>query len=195
MNQFIITENNSKDFEKAVDTEMQKVIKHFEKELLSIRTGRAHTSLIEDIMVSVYGGAPTPLKHVAVLGAPDTRLLTVQPWDIATIPDIEKAISTSDLGLSPQNDGAVIRLQLPEMSTSRRDELVKILHKKLEDCRIGVRNVRKDFNNLVRDTEKNKKISKDFATRLNDTLQKITDKSIETAEQLSEKKEKEVRSV
>lgn len=195
MKDLIIVENNSKDFEKAMDAEMQKVLKHFEKELLGIRTGRAHTSLIEDIVVSVYGGSPTPLKHVAVLSAPDTRLLTVQPWDIATIPDIEKAISNSDLGLTPQNDGAVIRLQLPEMSSSRRDELVKILHKKLEDCRVGVRNVRKDFNNLIRDTEKNKKISKDFATRLNDVLQKITDKFIETAEQLGEKKEKEVKSV
>jgi len=193
--ELILTENNWKDFEKAMDVEMTKALKHLEKELVTIRTGRAHTSLIENVMVSVYGGAPTPLKHVAVLSAPDVRLLTIQPWDVSTIPDIEKAISNSETGLTPANDGAIIRLQLPEMSTNRREEMAKILSKKLEDCKVGIRNVRKDFHNLVRDTEKDKKISKDFANRLMDILQKMTDKYTEMAEQLSEKKEKEIRQV
>lgn len=191
----ILVENNWKDFEKAMDTEMTKSIKHLEKELVTIRTGRAHTSLIENIMVSVYGGAPTPLKHVAVLSAPDVRLLTIQPWDASTIVDIEKAILNSDTGLTPANDGAIIRLQLPEMSTNRRDEMVKVLSKKVEDCKVAIRNVRKDFHNLVRDTEKDKKISQDFSKRLMDILQKLTDKYTEMADTLSEKKEKEIRSV
>jgi ribosome recycling factor len=194
MVQLVLIENNHKDFEKAMDVEMTKVVKHFEKELIGIRTGRAHTSLIEDIPVSVYGANPAPLKHLAVLTAADARMLTVQPWDVATIGDIEKAIATV-AGLTAQNDGKLIRIQLPEMSTSRRDELVKVLHKKLEDCRVGIRNVRKDFQNLVRDTEKNKKISKDFATRLTDLLQKFTDKYIESAESMSEKKEKDIKTV
>lgn len=195
MKNIVIVENDIKSFETPMKQEMEKPVKHFEGELLKIRTGRAHTSLIEDIMVAAYGQAPMPLKNVAALAAPDVRLLTIQPWDAAIIPDIERAIKTSDLGLSPLNDGAIIRLQLPEMSSSRRDELIKILGKKLEECRVSIRNVRKDFNNLLRDAKKDKQISENFFNRLSDVLQKITDQYIEQVEQKADKKEKEVKSL
>lgn len=191
----VLVENDQKTFKSALDAEMAKPLKHFEGELLKIRTGRAHTSLIEDIMVSCYGGTTVvPLKQVASLAAPDARLITVQPWDTTTMGDIERALNTSDLGLRPANDGSMIKIILPEMSSSRREELVKVLHKKLEECRVEVRNVRKEFQNLVRDSKKDKKISEDFQDRLLDVLQKGTDSSIEIAEKLGAKKEHEITS-
>ena len=193
MIQYNITENDVKGFERAMETEMDNPIKHFERELVTIRTGRAHTAMIEDVKVSCYGQAPVSLKTVAALAAPDVRLLTIQPWDPSTIADIEKGILASDVGLSPLNDGKVIRLQLPEMSTSRREEMVKILHKKLEECRVAIRNVRKEFHNLVRDAKKDKVISEDFSNRLADSLKKVTDNFVSQAEQMSTRKEKEIR--
>lgn len=187
-----LVENDSKEFEKLMHDDMQKAIKHFEGELIKIRTGRAHTSLVEDIQVSCYGGAPMSLKSVAVIAAPDVRLITIQPWDASTIPDIERAILESDVGITPASDGKIVRLSLPEMSSERRDELLKILGKKLEECKIAVRNVRKDFNNLVRDSKKDKTISENFANRLADVVDKITGKFIASADELAKKKEKEV---
>lgn len=189
-----LVENDTKSFKTAMEAEMLKAIKHFEGELIKIRTGRAHTSLIEDLPVSVYGGAPMPLRQIASLAAPEARLLTIQPWDESTLNDIEKAITSSDVGLTPRNDGKIIRLALPEMSTSRREELIKILGKKHEECKIGIRRVRQDFNNLIRDAKKDKKISENFFSRLSDILQEVTDKFTENSDQLASKKEKEVTS-
>jgi ribosome recycling factor len=189
-----IIENDIKSFQAPMEAEMQKVIKHFETELLKIRTGRAHTSLVEDLMVQGYTG-PMKLKQVAVIAAPESRLITIQAWDPAMIEPIEKAISTSDLGLTPVNDGKLIRIALPEMSTSRRDELVKLLHKKANEGKERVRDVRKDFNNTLRDHKKDKKISENFFNRLEDVLQKVHDKNIEQLEQLTQKKEKDIKSV
>ena len=193
MIEYNVAENDTKGFESAMQSEMEKAIKHFERELVTIRTGRAHTAMIEDVKVSCYGQAPVSLKTVAALSAPDVRLLTIQPWDVSTIEDIEKGILASSVGLTPLNDGKIIRLQLPEMSSSRREELVKILHKKLETCRVAIRNVRKDFHNLSRDAKKNKKISEDFFNRLEDSLKKITEKFVGQAEQMSKTKEKNIR--
>ncbi len=188
-----IKENDTQSFEKSMEQEMSKAIKHFERELVTIRTGRAHTAMIEDVRVSCYGQAPVPLKTVAALAAPDSRLLTIQPWDPSTISDIEKGLLASDLGLTPANDGKIIRLQLPEISTSRREELIKVLHKRLEECRVAVRNIRKEFNNLVRDAKKNKTISEDFSNRLDDSIKKVTDKFIAQAEQMNNRKEEEIK--
>jgi ribosome recycling factor len=190
-----LVENDSKSFEKAMQDEMSKAIKHFEGELLKIRTGRAHTSLIEDVQVSCYGNAAMPLKNLASLTAPESRLLIIQPWDAGIIADIERAIRTSDLGISPIDDGAIIRIQLPEMSSSRREELSKLLGKKLEDCRVSIRNVRKDFNNIIRDSKKDKVISENFFNRLSDLLEKITANFIDKADQLAHKKEQDIRTV
>lgn len=190
-----LVENDVKSFENPMKLEMEKPLKHFDGELIKIRTGKAHTSMIEDIPVAAYGEAPVALKGLAALAAPEARMLTVQPWDATIIADIERAIKASDLGVSPVNDGALIRLQLPEMSTSRREELVKVLGKKLEECRVSIRNVRKDFNNWIRDAKKDKVISENFFNRLEDVLQKITDQSVELAEQKAKKKEAELKSV
>jgi ribosome recycling factor len=194
MEKFIFIENDTKGFEQAMTLHMNATIKHLDGELIKIRTGRAHTSLIEDIMVNAYGNN-VPLKQVAALTAADVRLLTIQPWDMSIAGDIERAIKMSDIGLTPINDGKIIRLELPEMSTNRRQDLVKILHKKLEECRVAIRNIRKEFNNQMRDAKKDKEISENFFHRLADHLQKITDKFIAQAESLAEKKEKEIHSV
>lgn len=192
--EFNVIENDIKSFEKAMEEEMVKPMKHLEHELVKVRTGRANISLIEDLQVSCYGQAPMSLKSLAVLGAPDARLLTVQPWDASIISDIEKGINESDLGLKADNDGKLIRIRLPEMSSSRREELIKILGKKLEECRVGIRNIRKDFHNIMRDAKKDKKISEDFFSRLEDSLKKITDKFVKQADDLGSKKEKDIRS-
>lgn len=184
-------EGDTKSFEKLLKEHMEKPIKHYEKELASIRTGRASVALLENIKVDAYGQMMN-LRDVATLSAPDARLLTVQPWDKGVMAEIEKAILESDIGAAPVNDGTIIRIQLPQMSASRRDELVKLLGKKTEECRVSVRNVRKDFHNEVRDADKKHIISEDFAKRLADLLQKITDQFIEKAEQLHGKKETEI---
>lgn len=191
----ILVENDSKLFEKAMQDEMGKAVKHFEGELIKIRTGRAHTGLVEDIQVSSYGIAPVPLRTLAALSAPEPRLITIQPWDPAIIPDIEKAIMASELGVSPVDDGAIIRIQLPEMSSSRRQELGKILGKKLEESRVAIRNVRKEFNNVIRDAKKDKIISENFFNRLSDLLEKVTTNFITKVDALAHKKEQEIHTV
>jgi ribosome recycling factor len=195
MSEIILIENDIKSFQKPMETEMENPLRHFERELVKIRTGRAHTSMIEDIPVMVYGQDSVPLKGLGTVSAPDARLLTVQPWDSSIIPDIEKAIVAAGVGVSPVNDGKIIRLRLPEMSSERREELVKMLHKKLEECRVTIRNVRKDFKNLITDAKKDKKISENFYNRLEEVLQKITDSYIEKVESMSKKKEVELSTV
>jgi ribosome recycling factor len=184
-------EGDTKSFEKLLKEHMEKPLKHYEKELASIRTGRASVALLENIKVDAYGQMMN-LRDVATLSAPDARLLTVQPWDKGVMAEIEKAILESEIGAAPVNDGALIRIQLPQMSASRRDELVKLLGKKTEDCRVSIRNVRKDFHNEVRDADKNHIISEDFAKRLADLLQKVTDQFIEKTDQIHGKKETEI---
>ena len=185
MTQITISEGApTKQFEKELETEMDNQIKHFEKELLKIRTGRAHPAMIEDIKVSCYGSL-LPLRDIASISAPDAGLLVVQPWDKNLMSDIEKALSSSDLGITPANDGTVIRIQLPRMSSSRRDELAKVLHQKLESAKINLRNIRKDVLNIIREREKAKKISEDYSRRLQDSLQKVTDKFIEVSDKLA----------
>lgn len=189
-----LTDNNIREFEQSVNVEMDKSVKHFERELITIRTGRAHPSMVEALKVPCYSTIKN-LKEIALISAPESKMIVIEPWDKGLIPDIEKAIGNSDLGITPHNDGNLIRLRLPEISTSRRDDLVKVLHKKLEDARIAIRNVRKDYHNLIRDTEKAKKISEDHTRRLNDMLQKITDKFIGVVEQMALKKENEIKAV
>jgi len=184
-------EGDSKSFETLLKLQLEPPLKHYEKELASIRTGRASVALLENIKVDAYGQLMA-LKEVATLGAPEPRLLTIQPWDKTIIGEIEKAVQTSDIGASPINDGSIIRIQLPQMSTSRREELLKLLGKKTEDCKVTVRNVRKDFHNEVRDADKKHIISEDFAKRLADLLQKVTDQWIEKIDQIHNKKAAEI---
>ena len=184
----------TKPFESEIETEMKQHIQEFEKELLKIRTGRAHPSMIEDVKVPSYGTIMS-LREMASISAPEAAMLIVQPWDKANIPEIEKALSTSELGLSPVNDGNVIRIQLPKMSSTRREELVKILVKRVEQCRVAIRNVRRDVNTLVKDLEKSKTISEDYGRRLQDSLQTVTDKMIKAVDTINDKKTNELKSL
>src|SRR5437868_7447788 len=195
MADIVLVENDIKSFQKPMEAEMENPLRHFERELIKIRTGRAHTSMIEDIPVVCYGQDAVPLKGLGAVAAPDAKLLTVQPWDSSIIPDIERAIIASGFGVSPVNDGKIIRLRLPEMSAERREELIKLLHKKLEECRVAIRNVRKDFKNIITDAKKDKKISENFYNRLEDLLQTITDSYIAKVEGFAKKKEVELTTV
>jgi len=194
MIEMILTEGATAPFEKTTDEEMTKSMKHFEHELVTIRSGRAHPSMVEGIKVTCYGGdSVLPLKNLASISVPEPRSIVIQPWDQTILSDIERGINESEVGLTPVNDGNLIRLSLPEMSSDRRDELIKLLGRKLEECRVSIRQVRKSIQNILRDSQKAKDISEDFSKRLTDLLQKNTDKFIKKAEELSNKKESELR--
>lgn len=194
MEEIAFIEGDSKSIEKIAKDLMDKAFKHFEKELLSVRTGRANTSMLENIKVECYGQLMN-LRDVATLAAPDARLLTIQPWDVSVLGEIEKAIQMSDLGATPANDGKIIRIQLPQMSANRREELVKILGKRAEECRIAIRNARKDIHNEIRDADKKHIVSEDFAEKLSNVLQKITDEFIKKTDDLHDKKAAELRAL
>jgi len=195
MTPFVIEEGNIKNFEKIVTAEMDKSIAFFEKELTGIRTGKAQVSMIEDIKVECYGGSIMRLREVASLAAPDVNMLTVQPWDKGLLGDIERGIKISHLGISPIVDGDMIRLEIPRMSTARREELSKIVGQKTETSKIDIRNIRKDVQNLIKDAQKNKKLSEDFEKRLNKLLQEITDNYVAKIDTLSEKKKNELKAI
>jgi ribosome recycling factor len=195
MLKFVLNETNSKEFEKVLDAEMDKSVKHFEKELLAIRTGRAYSGLLDSVRVPCYGGKLMQIREIGSISCPDARTIVIQPWDTTIMADIEKALLASDVGAAPINDGNVIRIRLPEMSGSRREDLVKVLHKKAEEGKITIRNVRKEFHNLIRSAEKAREVSEDQSKRLDTLLQKITDKHITVISNLAEKKEADIRTV
>lgn len=164
------------------------------QELATIRTGRASPALVEHIKID-YLGVATPLNQIAGISVPEARMLVIQPWDPGSLHAIEQAIMKSDLGLNPINDGRLIRLNIPPLSEERRKELTKIVHKRLEERRIAVRNLRRDAVEELRKAEKNKEISQDQYRREQDQLQKMTDNYIEIAEKIAQDKEKELMEV
>ncbi len=170
---------------------MEKAVGDFQREVASIRTGRASVSVLDSIRVDYYG-TPTPVNQVATLGVPEPQLITVQPWDPTILPVLEKAILSSDLGLNPLNDGKILRVPIPPLTEERRKELVKQLHKVLETHRMSIRNVRRDANDTTRKLMKDKKISEDDDKRSHDEIQKLTDREIEKLDQASKAKEKEI---
>jgi ribosome recycling factor len=173
---------------------MKKAIDALKQDLGSLRTGRANASLLERIQVDYYG-SPTPINQVANISVPEARLLVIQPWDRKMLTDIEKAIQRSDLGINPNNDGQVIRLAIPAMSEDRRRDLVKSLHKKLDEHKVAVRNVRRDVQDKLRDREKKKEVSEDELKRSTDKLQKLTDRFIEEMDKVGKTKEAEILEV
>ena len=188
----ITAETTSNKFEQAIKPEMEKALTHLDKELVKLRTGRASSALVEDIKVSVYG-SDMPIKELGAISTPDARLIVIQPWDKSIINNIEKGIQNSDLGINPLNDGEVIRITLPQMSSERREELLKVLNKKLEESRVIVRGSRKDFQNAIREAEKKKVVSEDVSKQLQQVLQKQTDLYIAKIDEAGKKKEKEIR--
>lgn len=170
---------------------MDSAVEHCRNELSQIRTGRATPALLDTVKV-LYYGSPTPLKSIANVVAQDATLLVVQPFDKTTLSDIEKAIQTADLGINPANDGNVIRVPIPPLTEERRHDMVKLVHKLVEEGRISIRNVRKDINNHLRDSEQNHEISENESQYAHDEIQKITNQHIEKLNELSSMKEKEV---
>jgi len=170
---------------------MGKATDDLRAELATIRTGRASTALLEHLKVEYYG-TPTPLNQVATLGVPDPSLLTVQPWDPSLLPSIEKIIRSSDLGLNPVNDGKILKVPIPALTEERRKELVKHLHKVLENHRTAVRNIRRDGNEELKKLLKDKKISEDDEHRGLEEIQKLTDETMEKLESVGKGKEREI---
>ena len=177
-----------------IEEKMQKTVEGLKKELATIRTGRATPTLIEHIKVD-YVGVPTPLNQVAGISAPEASLLVIQPWDKGSIRSIEKAITTSDLGLTPISDGNVIRINIPPLSEERRQELIKIVRRRIEERRIAIRNLRREAMDELKELEKGKDISQDEYKRTSDQLQKLTDSFIANAEQIGQDKEAELLQV
>ena len=175
----------------ATRTRMVKAAEDLRVELATLRTGRASTGLLEHLKVEYYG-TPTPLNQVATLGIPDPTLLTVQPWDPSLLPAIEKVIRSSGLGLNPVNDGKILKVPIPALTEERRKELVKHLHKVLENHRTAARNIRRDANEEVKRLLKEKKISEDDERRGLEEIQKLTDDTMERLESVGKAKEKEI---
>ena len=173
---------------------MKKSIELMRKDYAGLRAGRANPSILDKIQVEYYG-TPTPLVQMANIAAPEPRLLTIQPWDKTSISAIEKAILKSDLGLNPSNDGTVIRIIIPQLTQDRRKELVKVVHKKAEDTRVSVRNIRRDCNDKIKALEKNKSVTEDESKKGQDEIQKLTDKYIKEIDHIMDVKEKEIMEV
>lgn len=170
---------------------MKKSISALKNELKKIRTGRASTSLLDGIKVDYYG-TPTPLNQLASLSVPESRLIIIQPWDVSSIKEIEKAILKSDLGLTPSNDGKLIRISIPPLTEERRKELVKLVNKTCEEYKVAIRNIRRDSNDLLKGLKKDGDISEDQAFKAQDQVQKITDEHIGFIDDIYKEKEKEI---
>jgi len=178
----------------TVEERMRTSVAGLKKELATIRTGHASPTLIEHIKVE-YAGVPTLLNQLASISAPEARLLVIQPWDRSSIRSIEKAILTSDLGLNPSSDGNVIRISIPQLSEERRQELIKVVRKRIEERRIAVRNLRHEAMNELKGLEKDKEISQDEHKRALNQLQKLTDSFMLDIEQIGRDKEVELMEV
>lgn len=183
-----------KDLMLEQEQRMDKSIESLKHEFASIRTGRASVALLDKIMVDYYG-SPTPINQVANISVPEPRMILVAPWDKSMIGSIEKAILQSDLGLNPGNDGTAIRLTIPQLTEERRKEIVKIVHKKAEDAKVAVRNIRRDANDVLKKEEKAKTITEDDVKDGLDQIQKLTDKKIKQIDDLKAVKEKDVLEV
>ena len=182
------------EIKKNATERMQKSLEALKQELTKLRTGRAHTSLLDHITVSYYG-SEVPLSQVANVAVADSRLLTVTPWEKTMVQAIEKAILTSDLGLNPATSGTVIRVPLPPLTEERRRDMIKVVRGETEGGRVAIRNIRRDANNEIKNLLKDKKISEDDERRAQDEIQKITDKYIGEIDKLLEAKEKELMEV
>ncbi len=177
-----------------IENHMQKTVEATQRSFNTIRTGRANAALLDRVTVEYYG-TPTPLKSLAGISTPDSSTIAIQPYDRNTLNLIEKAISMSDIGLTPSNDGVVIRLNIPPLTSDRRKELVKTVAKLAEEGKVALRNIRRDAIDAVRKQEKNSEISEDEARDLQDSIQKLTDKYSSKVEQLLQEKETDIMTI
>ncbi len=183
-----------KEVKKRLTDRMEKTLETLKKDLAGIRTGRASLSILDGILVDSYG-TPTPINHVATLSVPESRLITIHPWDPKLISEIEKAIQKSDLGLNPNNDGKIIRVAIPQLTEERRKEIVKHVHKRGEEAKVALRNIRRDGNDEVKKLEKENHLSEDDTMRSIDEIQKITDSHIKRVDEIVSHKEAELMEV
>lgn len=182
------------ELKKKYDSKMENVIDALKKDLASLRTGRASLSLLDGILVDSYG-TKMPISQLATLGIPDPQSITIQPWDQKVIAHIEKAILKSDLGLTPANDGKVIRIKIPALTEERRKQLVKTIKKRVEEARVGVRNIRRDANEEFKTLEKADHLSEDETRKSQTEIQKMTDAFIKKIDEVFSHKEKEIMEV
>lgn len=182
------------DVKAEVEGKMKKALEALKRDLQSMRTGRASPSLVEPLKVDYYG-APTPLQQLAAVSVPEARQILIKPYDVSSIKAIEKAIQTSELGLTPSNDGKVIRLSIPPLTEERRREMTKLVKKRTEEAHIAVRNIRQQGNKDLEELEQEKLITEDQHKRGKEMLQKLTDQYIEQADAMGKKKESEVMEV
>lgn len=184
----------SKDAIGQARSRMEKAVEDFRKDLASVRTGRANVALLDHVRVD-YHGTPMPINQLGTLNVPDPMMIVISPWDPGALAPIDKAIRTSDLGLNPTNDGKVVRVPIPPLTQDRRKDLVKHIHKVLENHRTAVRNVRRDVKEAIEKLEKDRKISEDEKKRSLDELEKLTHSETKKIEDLSASKEKEVMEI
>ena len=170
---------------------MNKAVEHYRHEVSTIRTGRASANILDGVKVDYYG-SPTPLNNIAHVTVPEGQLIVIQPFDPSSLEFIEKAIMSSDVGLTPNNDGSVIRLNIPSLTEERRKELVKVVHKIIEEGRVAVRNIRRDANDILKKSEKEHDLSEDNLKRATDNIQEMTDEHIKNLNQIQEAKEKDI---
>lgn len=176
------------------EANMKKSIEVLKKEFAGLRAGRATPALLDKVMVSYYGNL-TPVSQLANITTPEARLLIIQPWDKSLLPEIERAILKSDLALVPASDGTVIRLAIPQLTQERRAELVKVIKKKAEEGRVAIRNIRREANDLLKQKQKKGELSEDEFHRLQEEVQKLTDKQIKEIDHLAANKEQEIMQV
>lgn len=177
-----------------VEDRMQKSIEHLKADLSNLRAGRANPAMLDKIMVDYYG-EPTPINQLANITIPEARLIVIQPWDKSSMAEIEKAILKSDLGVNPSNDGNVIRIAIPQLTEERRKDIVKIVRKKAEEGKVAVRNIRREGNDMLKASEKDKLISEDENKKAMDDIQKLTDKYIKEVDVILQAKEKDIMEV
>lgn len=183
-----------KDILGDAEDKMQKSIEYLAKDLSTLRAGRANPAMLEKITVEYYG-EPTPINQIGNITVPEARLLVIQPWDKSIIAEIEKAIFRSDLGITPSNDGVVIRIAIPQLTEDRRKELVKMVRKKGEETKVAIRNIRRESNDLLKMSEKDKLISEDENKKGMDEIQILTDKWVKNVDQVLQVKEKDIMEV
>jgi ribosome recycling factor len=179
---------------KDCETKMNKAISSLEKEFSRLRTGRAATGLVEDVLVDYYGTL-TPLNQLASISVPDSRTIAIQPWDRNAFSSVEKAIMKSDLGLNPVNDGKVIRINIPPLTEERRRDLVKLAKKYAEDAKVAIRNIRREANDAIKKMKNSKELTEDEMHKGQDEVQKLTDSYVEKCDLVLEIKEKEIMEI
>jgi ribosome recycling factor len=185
---------NDKEVIKETKPRMEASIEDFRRKLATVRTGRAAVSLLDSVMIDYYG-TPTPLNQMASVHAPEPQMLTVQPWDVTQLGNVEKAIRSADLGLNPSNDGKLVRIPIPPLTEERRKQLAKQIHEIAEEHRTAIRNIRRDENDKLKKMLKDKSISEDSERDALDEVQKLTDSYISKIDELSKSKEHEIMSV